>query len=176
MEDDNLNEEFSIMYEEPLRTKMLSSETFRAPIRNLRTTPPILLREQQSVQEAIAAMDAHRSHCVLITRDEALAGILTEHDIIVRALPGRKDLASVQLRDIMTRDPEALREDDSLALLMNAMHVGGYRHVPIVDARNAPLAIVSVADVLEFIEENFPEDVLNVPPRPLRNVDRQDGG
>jgi CBS domain-containing protein len=175
-EPDSLSEEFSIMYEEPLRAKMLGAETFRTPVRNLRKSAPVLMHEMNSVQEAVAAMRANDSHCVLIMRNAKLAGILTEHDIIGRALPGGKDLAALRVQEIMTPDPESLREDDSLAFLMNAMHAGGYRHVPIVDDAGVPLGVVSVADVLEYIVENFPEDVLNVAPRAPRNVARQDGG
>jgi hypothetical protein len=59
---------------------------------------------------------------------------------------------------------------------MNAMHVGGYRHVPVVDAGNVPLAVVSVKDIIGFIVENFPQEILNLPPKPLRTTSREDGG
>jgi CBS domain-containing protein len=59
---------------------------------------------------------------------------------------------------------------------MNSMHVGGYRHVPVVNDKNIPLAVVSVKDIIGFIVENFSEEILNLPPKPLRDASREDGG
>ena len=41
------------------------------------------------------------------------------------------------------------------------MSVGGFRHVPIVDAEGRPVHVVSVRDVVEFLVEAFPQEVLN---------------
>src|SRR6516162_5098356 len=97
MEEENLSEEFSIMYEEPLRAKTFGSDTLRTPVRNIRQAVPVLMREEQSVLEAIDAMRGGSSYCAVVTRNAKVAGILTEHDIIARALPSRRDLADIRV-------------------------------------------------------------------------------
>jgi len=48
--------------------------------------------------------------------------------------------------------------------VLNKMAVGGFRHVPVVDADGRPVFVVSVRDVVEFLVDFFPNDVLNLPP------------
>ncbi|MBI3765857.1 MAG: CBS domain-containing protein [Ignavibacteriales bacterium] len=75
----------------------------------------------------------------------------------------------------MTANPEAFEPDDSIAFIINAMHVGSYRHVPVVDEQNQPVAIVSVRDILSFIAEHFTEEVINLPPHPIRKTKEREG-
>ena len=48
-----------------------------------------------------------------------------------------------------------------MAAVLNLMSVGGFRHVPVVDGRGRPQFVVSVKDVVQFLVESFPEEVLN---------------
>ncbi len=75
----------------------------------------------------------------------------------------------------MTPKVEGLQADDSIAFVLNTMHVGGYRHVPITDDRGVPVAVVSVKDIVGFIIEHFQEDVVNLPPRPMRTTNEREG-
>jgi CBS domain-containing protein len=61
----------------------------------------------------------------------------------------------------MTAEPECLRDDQTIADVLQMMSVGGFRHVPIVDADGRPVHVVSVRDVVEFLVEAFPREVLN---------------
>jgi len=176
MEDEILDEEFSIMYQEAERTKVLDSSTFLRPVKNLKLKRPVTVDVNQSVAEALALMKSKQFGCLLVTRGEVVAGILTERDIVTKALKDEEDLGAIPVSEIMTADPVTLQPDDSVAFVMNAMHVGGYRHVPIVDERNQPLAVVSVKDIITFIVESFPEEILNLPPKPIRKAKQQDGG
>ena len=50
----------------------------------------------------------------------------------------------------MTADPVVLRPDDSIAVAINKMAVGGFRHIPlVVDGR--AIGIVSARDVFRHI-------------------------
>ena len=44
----------------------------------------------------------------------------------------------------MTADPETLRLDDPIVWALNRMAVGGYRHVPLIDADGHPVGLISV--------------------------------
>ena len=54
------------------------------------------------------------------------------------------------ISELMTRDPVVLRQDDTIAVAINKMAVGGFRHVPIVDGHR-PVAVVSARDVFRHI-------------------------
>ena len=176
MANENTDEEFNIMYKESEKVKMLDSNTFKKQLKSLKVPKPVTLDGESSVQEALTLMQVKQFGCVLITEDDKLVGIVTERDIIAKALAEGSDLHDMKLENIMTPKPESFQPEDSVAHVMNAMVVGGYRHIPVVDEHNVPLSVISVKDIISFIVEHFSEEVLNLPPKPMRRAHSQDGG
>lgn len=175
MSDENLDEELSQMYEETLkRTKVLDASTFQTPIRNVKLRKPVTVLPDQSVAEAIALMQQKAVGCVVVVEKGRLVGIFTERDVLMKIV-GKRDPNAVRVKEVMTPNPEAFQPDDSIAFILNAMHVGGYRHVPVTDEHGRPLAVASVKDLVGFILDNFPEDVLNLPPSPIRKTEQREG-
>ncbi|HWP82344.1 MAG TPA: CBS domain-containing protein [Bacteroidota bacterium] len=172
---DEVDDELSQMYEEDVRsTKVFDSSTFKRPIKHLRVRKPLQVSPSQTVAEAIAMMNEKGLGCVVVSEQEKLVGIFTERDVLKKVV-GKIDAGKVMVKDVMTPHPEAFQPEDSIAFVLNAMHVGGYRHVPIVDENNKPIAVVSVKDIVAFILDNFPEDVLNLPPEPIRKTEQREG-
>ncbi|MCX7700262.1 MAG: CBS domain-containing protein, partial [Gemmataceae bacterium] len=63
------------------------------------------------------------------------------------------------------------------AYALNMMSVGGYRHLPVVDRDGRPVAVLSVRDIVDYLVQLYPEDVLNLPPTPSKGIaDSIDGG
>ena len=176
MEDEILDEEWSIMHEESEHVKVLDSNTFKKPVKNIKVRKPLVVSVGKTLKDAVELMQQKRLGCVLIVKDRKLAGILTERDVLMKSVGSGKDMSKVKVEEIMTPDPQAFQTDDSVAFVLNAMSVGGYRHVPIVDDQDRPLAVVSVKDIVNFLVEHFPEEVLNLPPHPVRRTDQVDGG
>lgn len=176
MDDEILDEEWSIMYEESAKTKVLDSDTFRKPVKNIKVKKPLVVEVGTMVSDAVELMQQKRRGSVLIVKGGKLAGMLTERDILMKLIGSENAFRKVKVEDMMTRDPQAFEPEDSVAFVLNAMAVGGYRHVPIVDKGNSPIAVVSMKDIVKFIVEHFPEEVINLPPRPIRHTDQIDGG
>lgn len=174
MDSEYVDEELSQMYEELESKKALDSAAFRMPVKHLRVVKPVSLAPTQTVGEAIELMKKHRFGCVVITEKDRLIGILTERDVLTK-VAGVKGSESKKLQEIMTRNPEVFQAEDSIAFILNAMHVGGYRHVPVVDEKQRPLAVISIKDIMGFILDHFAEDILNLPPRPIRTTDQREG-
>jgi hypothetical protein len=59
---------------------------------------------------------------------------------------------------------------------MNKMHVGGFRHVPIVDENGKPLHVLSLRAVLRYFIEQFGSQVVNLPPEPFRGERKEASG
>jgi CBS domain-containing protein len=139
--------------------------------RSLKTLParrPLVHAQTDSVTNAIRAMQREQRGCVLITQDgtpqSRLLGIFSERDVLNRIVDRGRNPATLALAEVMTPDPESLPEEATVAWVLNKMAVGGFRHVPVVDADGRPVFVVSVRDVVEFLVEFFPSEVLNLPP------------
>ncbi len=91
---------------------------------------PIAVGPDDPVTTAIAAMQEHRIGCVTVERDGRLVGILTERDLVQKL--AARPLAGILVHEVMTPDPVVLRDDDTIAVAMNKMAVGGFRHIPLV--------------------------------------------
>lgn len=140
----------------------------KEPVSVVPTRPPLVFGADASVKVAMQAMQERHRGCILITQDgtlrSPLTGIFTERDILLRVIDSGRNPASVPLSDVMTHDPESLPFDGRLAWALNMMAVGGYRHLPVTDANGWPTAVLAVRDIVAFLVETFPAEILNLPP------------
>jgi CBS domain-containing protein len=100
------------------------------------------------VAAAIREMHGSGTDCLLVVEDGRLVGIFTDRDAAVKAVDKRLQL--FKIRDFMTPDPVVLQPDDTLALAIHKMAVGGFRHLPVVDA-GRPIGVIAAADVFRYI-------------------------
>ena len=164
--------EFDDAYEDQQRIRGAILET---PISDLPLRDPILISPTASVADAVKSMNDHHTGCVLVGREGKLIGIFTERDVLTKDF-FRLDSHTVTVETVMTRNPETLEPDNSVAFALNKMSVGGYRHIPIVEG-DKPIGVLSVRDVVDFLVDLFPEDVLNLPPTPNNAITNSvDGG
>ncbi|MGH7894730.1 MAG: CBS domain-containing protein [Candidatus Binatia bacterium] len=160
-------EEYLIALDEREQTpgRTLDSRTIREPIRRLNPRSPLCVMPSTPLREAIAMMREHHIGCVLVVEGEQLVGILTERDLLLKVESA--DLAK-PVAECMTAAPATLQLDDPIVWALNRMSVGGYRHVPLVDHAGKPVGIVSVKDIVHYIVAFFPNEVLTLPPDPVR--------
>ena len=99
---------------------------------------------------AIHVMQHGETGCVLVNEGDRLVGILTERDVLLKAAGDKVDLNAVAVREIMTPDPVILREEDSLAVALHKMSIGGFRHIPLVTQGRAS-RVVSIRDLFRHV-------------------------
>jgi CBS domain-containing protein len=129
-------------------------------------TPALTVSEDATIAETLEGMRAFGLDAVtVVSREDSrmVVGIFTERDRLLRVVG---EELSMKIAAVMTPAPETLCPRHSLAFALNRMTSGHYCHVPIVDDSGAPLAMLSVHDLLEFIVECIPEEILNLPPEP----------
>ena len=142
-------------------------ELLREPLSVLPVQRAITLPPHANVTEAVRAMQREHRGCVIITSDgtsgSKLAGIFTERDVLFRIVDKGRNPAALPLSDVMTADPEVLSIHVKVAYVLNRMSVGGYRHIPVVDDDYQPRCVISVRDVVTFLVDQFPREILNLP-------------
>jgi len=168
MVDDSIDplEQEESYFDPPPRTSRFDAGVLLEPLRALPVRRALTLRPSDSVTDAVRLMQAEHRGCVVITEDgtagSRLLGIFTERDVLLRIVDRGKNPATLPLASVMTSDPEVLSIRGKIAHALNKMSVGGFRHVPVVDEDHHPVFVVSVSDIVEFLVEAFPREILTV--------------
>jgi CBS domain-containing protein len=126
------------------------------------------------LNQAIRQMQQAKGDCLLICDGRRLVGIITERDILMKVLG--KDVDHQEAVDVfMTPNPDTLTLEDTVSAALEMMDRGGYRNVPLLSREGEVTGILRSQDVLEYVAEAFPEEVLNLPPRPHQKMEEQEG-
>ena len=145
--------------------RSLHEEALREPVSRLCQRPAETLPVTEHIATAIERMKKSGIGSLAVVDAEGLlVGIVTERDLLTKVLLEDVDVAATPVRAIMTPEPESLHPEDSMLYLMNKMHVGGFRHVPIVDDAGRPLHVLSIRDVVAYVLGRFERAVANLPP------------
>ncbi len=128
----------------------------------------------------LAIQRAGTGDSVFITdADGRLVGVLTERDIFGR-LVGPDVGAGVDVdaavETYMTTDPNTLHLDQTVRDALELLQEGRYRNVPVIDDDRRLVGVVRQIDILKYLAESFPEELLNVPPRPHQRIEQAEGG
>jgi CBS domain-containing protein len=175
-DDETLDEEHKVMEERSSHPPAMTADVFHQPISILCKRPVQTLPVTATVREALEMMKSRRFGAVVITVEGRLAGIITERDLMMKVAGHEGDVLDRPVTAVMTPNPESLQKGDELFYLMNKMHVGGFRHVPIVNEQNEPIHVISIKDVARFILDHFHEQVVLVPPDPYRGPKKVHSG
>ena len=112
---------------------------------------------------------------VLVVDDDGiLRGVLTERDIFGQLIGTNADLGQ-PVETLMNTAPRTLRLEDTVRSAIELMETGRFRNVPIVNAAGRVAGIVRQQDILQLLAESFPEELLNLPPRPHHPLQGSEG-
>ena len=103
-----------------------------------------------NLSDAVKLLAARRIGAVVVTgADNRVAGILSERDI-VRTL-GERGPAALEdnVAAVMTRKVTTCTEADTIAVIMERMTEGKFRHLPVVD-QGRLIGVISIGDVVKF--------------------------
>ena len=102
-----------------------------------------------SVGDLVMLLRKHNLGAVVVSPDgRRVVGIVSERDV-VRHLDDESDLLSRPLSSIMTTEVRCCTPSDTVADLMSLMTERRIRHVPVVDASDALVGIVSIGDLVK---------------------------
>jgi CBS domain-containing protein len=134
-----------------------SATTFRGRLLGerldqLQIGAPEIVEATAVVDEAIRRMHDKGIDCVLVVEGGRLVGIFTDRDAVLK-VAGTK-AGSQPISTVMTHDPVVLRHNETIAVALNKMAVGGFRHIPIVDD-GRPTGVVTARDVFHHLAESL---------------------
>ena len=103
-----------------------------------------------SATDVISRMKEARLGCALVLDNGKLVGIFTERDLLNK-LTGKTSLSpSTPVAQLMSPNPEVLLDTDSVAVAVNKMSLGRYRHIP-VQKSDGTYCVTSIKHVLKHL-------------------------
>jgi len=116
-------------------------------IRDVMTPNPCAISPTASVLEAAQVMRGYDIGDVIVLEEERLFGILTDRDIVVRALAEGADPETTPVGEICSRDLTTIEPTASVGQAVRLMRERAIRRLPVVDDEGFVMGIVSLGDV-----------------------------
>jgi CBS domain-containing protein len=137
---------------------------------------PITVPPGTSLRDCVALIQqAGVADSVFVTDPTGrLLGVLTERDIFGKLVATGADLG-LPVESAMVDHPWTLNLDQPIRYAIDLMQTGRYRNVPLVDDDGLLVGVVRPVDVLKYLAEAFPEELLNLPPRPHQLMEATEG-
>src|SRR5918999_3249476 len=129
-------------------------------VQDVMTSRPRAVSPDTPVSEAAQLMESEDVGALPVLEDEQLAGMVTDRDIVVRAVAKGKDPRGMPVREVSSRDVVSVRPDEDLSEAVRLMASHQVRRLPVVDDDNRLVGVVSQADVaMEAKEKHVGEMV-----------------
>lgn len=120
-------------------------------IRDVMTKDPAVLSTDSSVAEAARVMATEDIGNVVVTEGDQVVGIVTDRDIVVRAVAEGRQATGVKIGEICSRDLTTLSPDDTVENAVKLMREKAIRRLPIVEG-GRPVGIVALGDLAVWKE------------------------
>jgi CBS domain-containing protein len=143
-------------------------------LKSLPLPRPVCVPAGTSLEATLRIMRDRGVGCVLVYEGERLAGIFTERDVLNKVL-AKKVSENEPVDRFMTRDPAVLGLQDTLGDAVRLMNRCGHRHIPLLDEDHGKAGLVAAADIVRYIAEHFPGEVVNLPPRLHQSFNTPEG-
>lgn len=115
-------------------------------VRDVMTENLVTLPRSAPLADAARRMKEADIGDVIVMSNGDMCGVVTDRDIVVRAIAEGKDPQSATLEEICSHEVVTIAPDDSVAKAVQLMRERAVRRLPVVEA-GRPVGIVSIGDL-----------------------------
>lgn len=126
-------------------------------VHEVMTREPVALPLDAPLTEAARLMRDKEIGGVLVIQDGRLCGLLTDRDIVVRAVAEGRDLTGTRLADICSAGIVTVSPDDGTDTALRLMLDSAVRRLPVVED-GRPVGIVSIGDLTSGRDESAADE------------------
>ena len=102
-------------------------------VKELMTVDPVTLGPDATLGEAATLMKQEDCGSIPIVQDGRLVGIVTDRDIVIRAIAAGKEPRTTRVSDVMSADPVTVRSDADAKEAEQLMAERQIRRLPVSD-------------------------------------------
>ena len=122
-------------------------------IKYVMTRHPVTVNSQMQIEKAVKLMRKSGVSSLTIEENKIIKGILTEGDIIEKALLKNLDIKKNNVEKIMQRKVITIHESADIMKAMSTMAEHDLRRLPVVDDNNSLIGLVTIKDMLQVQPE-----------------------
>ncbi len=115
-------------------------------VREAMTAEPICLTNNTTIIDAALRMREYDIGDVLITEQDRICGVLTDRDIVIRALADARDPARTTIGEIASSHLITVGPDDPVSRAVELMRQHSVRRLPVCQD-GQPVGIISIGDL-----------------------------
>jgi len=123
-------------------------------VSDVMTRQVVYLPAQTTLDEAARVMKESDIGDVVVTDGATLAGMLTDRDIVVRAVAERADPATTTIGSIVTREVVMIEQHSTASEAAALMRERNIRRVLVCDSDRKLVGIVSLGDLAMQLDPN----------------------
>ena len=116
-------------------------------VHEVMTERPRCVTPETPVSEAAQLMETDDIGSLPIVDGEQLAGMVTDRDIVIRAVAKGKDPRGMPVREVASGELVTVQADDNLSDALKLMASHQVRRLPVVDQDNRLVGILAQADI-----------------------------
>ncbi len=111
------------------------------------TKNPDCVSETNTIADAAKIMKKSDTGVVPVVDGKKVVGLVTDRDIVVRGVAGGKDVSTMSVSEVMTRDVRTVTEDSTVDEVLELMSGAQVRRVPVVNQSQELVGIISLGDI-----------------------------
>ncbi len=115
-------------------------------------TDVVTVMPDVTVLNAIEVLVENNIGAVVVMENDAIAGIISERDVLRLSARSPGQLGSIRVRDVMTTEVILGNSDHDMAHVMELMTRNRIRHLPVVDGGTLA-GILSIGDVVNALRQ-----------------------
>jgi signal-transduction protein with cAMP-binding, CBS, and nucleotidyltransferase domain len=122
-------------------------------VRDVMSRRPVTVEDSATVLDAARAMRDANIGDVIVVKSGSVCGIVTDRDIVVRAVAEGRDPKSAKVGEICSAEIVTVTPDDPVDKVVSLMREKAIRRVPVVEG-GRPVGVISLGDLAKKKDEN----------------------
>ena len=116
-------------------------------ISEVMTAKPQVIKAGDSVQKAAELLAQNNIGALPVEKDDRLIGMLTDRDIVVRVVAGKRDPAKTRVEEVVSAQLKYCYEDEDVEHVAENMDELLVRRLPVMSRGKRLIGIVSIEDI-----------------------------
>ena len=142
-------------------------------VREVMTSHAEWIAPTLSVAEAARKLRDHKIGCLPVGENDRLVGMLTDRDIVCRAVADGADPATTKAVDVMTKGITYCFEDDTIESAIDQLEAKQIHHIPVLSRdKKRLIGLLSLSDLASRGPQNLLTRVSQLASRDSRSSAR----